>query len=753
MKKFIIRLLLFIGIIIVIGFFSVPILKDTKFGLDLQGGFEVLYEISPIEGDKLTADMLNATHKTISRRIDVLGVSEPDIIIEGDNRIRVKLAGVKDVKQARDILSKAATLTFRDTNDNLLMTSSVLKGGNAKVTSDSKGQPAVLLPVVDVEKFYQVTNKVKDMNDNRIVIWLDYVEGEDSFLKEANNCGNLTTSKCLSAAYVDQAFASDVTIEGNFQKEEASLLVELINSGSLPTKLTEISSRMVGASFGEESLSKTSLAGLIGVILIIACLTYFYRFAGFIAGLGIIIYTFLTFLVFWSIGGVLTLPGIASLILGIGMAVDANILSFERIKEELYKGNSLKRAYKAGNESSFRTIMDANITTLLVAIILFFLGESSVKGFATMLIISIFITIIVMVFVIKYIIELFVKTDFFDKRLNLFIGVKESDLKDKKIKESKLNPYKSLDFMHKPNRYVLISASIILTGLIFIIMSGLNLGIDYRGGTNITILSSNNINSKEIKEDAEVLKLDYNEINNINDNTAYIKLNDVLTKEESEPLNKYFTDKYDASVDIGVVSNIVKKELTKNAIIAVVLSLIGMIIYVSFRFRFTFAIASISALLHDVLIMFAIFAIFRLEIDVIYIAAVLAIIGYSVNDTIVIFDRIRETVTLKHKNIIPNKEVLKSILNESLRAVLKRSILITVTVLLAVISLIIFGSVEILNFNIAILIGLIAGVYSSVLLAPYVWYLLELRNIGKKVDLKEKYKDKYEELVVKGIND
>ncbi len=346
MKKFIIRFSLLLAAIALICVAFIPLMKDTKYGLDLQGGFEVLYEVAPLEGKKLTTDMLSVTYKTISRRIDVLGVTEPDIIIEGDNRIRVKLAGIKNREQARDILSRAATLTFRDTKDNLLMTSTVLKGGSAKLTADKKGNPAVMLPISDVEKFYGVTNKVKDMSDNRIVIWLDFEEGEDSFATEQNKCGSLSNSKCLSAAYVSQAFASDVIIQGNFTKEEASTLVELINSGSLPTKLTEISSKMVGASFGEQSLNKTFRAGIVGVILIILCLTILYRFSGFIAGLGIVIYTFLTFLVFWVVGGVLTLPGIASLILGIGMAVDANILSFERIKEGLWDGKSLKEALK-----------------------------------------------------------------------------------------------------------------------------------------------------------------------------------------------------------------------------------------------------------------------------------------------------------------------------------------------------------------------------------------------------------------------
>ena len=184
------------------------------------------------------------------------------------------------------------------------MTSSVLKGGGVKLTADERGAPAVLLPIKDVDKFYEVTNKVKDYDDNRIVIWIDYIEGEDTFVKEEANCGSLSASKCLSAATVSQAFASDVIIKGNFTKEEAGALVDLINSGSLPTKLTEISSKMVGATFGENSLNKTLTAGVIGIAMILIFFALIYKFSGIIAGLVIVIYIFLTFLVFWLIGGV-----------------------------------------------------------------------------------------------------------------------------------------------------------------------------------------------------------------------------------------------------------------------------------------------------------------------------------------------------------------------------------------------------------------------------------------------------------------
>ena len=246
----------------------IPLFRDLKFGLDLQGGFEILYKVESIDGSRMTHDKVMATYKTLSKRIDSLGVMEPEIIIEGNDQIRVKLAGVTNPEEARKQLSTVATLSFRDTDDNLLMTSDVLESGGAKVSQDQSGKPAVALSVKDKEEFYKVTNKVKDYDQNMIVIWLDYNEEEDSFASESSMCGT-EESNCLSAATVSQGFASDVIIQGDFSEEEVENLVDLINSGSLPSKLTEISSNTVGASFGDNTLQTTFIAGVIGISLVI----------------------------------------------------------------------------------------------------------------------------------------------------------------------------------------------------------------------------------------------------------------------------------------------------------------------------------------------------------------------------------------------------------------------------------------------------------------------------------------------------
>lgn len=259
-----------------------PILSKTNYGLDLQGGFEVLYQVSPIKkGKKLDSDMVYNTYQSLVKRVDILGVSEPEISIEGDDKIRVKLAGVTNKKEAREILSSTASLTFRDSTDHLLMTSEVL-GGNAKVTTDQSGKPAVSLSIKDKDKFYDVTSSVSKKTNNVIVIWLDYDEDSDSYSSEKDRCGADSNSHCLSAATVSQGFSSDVIITGNFTEKEAKSLVELINSGALPTKLKEISSRSIEASFGANSLDKTLTAGVIGISLVVIINDCNIHFAGFI---------------------------------------------------------------------------------------------------------------------------------------------------------------------------------------------------------------------------------------------------------------------------------------------------------------------------------------------------------------------------------------------------------------------------------------------------------------------------------------
>ena len=752
-RKVIITTIFLVLITIVICYLFIPLFSSLKFGLDLQGGFEILYKAESIDGSKMNQEKLTATYKTLQKRIDSLGVSEPEIILEGNDRIRIKLAGVTDPEAARSQLSTVATLSFRDVDDELLMTSDVLSSGvAARVGQDSSGRPAVALSIKDKDKFYEVTNSIsqRSSGNNLIVIWLDYNELTDSYAEESSLCGT-SGSNCLSAATVSQGFASDVIIQGDFTTEEVQNLVDLINSGSLPSKLTEISSNTVGASFGDQTLQKTLIAGIIGVVAISLILIAVYHFAGVISSIAMLIYAFLVFLVFWIVGGVLTLPGIAALVLGIGMAVDSNVITFSRIKDELYKGKSLSHAFKEGSKSSFSAIFDSNITTLLVAIIMFILGESSIKGFATVLIITVIVTMFTMVFLTRILLNMFIKTEFFEDKTRLFINVKKEDIpnvsKNEKVKKE---PFKGVSFLKHQKLYYTFSIIILLVGVIGLAINGFNLGIDYKSGTNITIVSDEKLTKENLTEDLKKFDLEASSIDILSDETDII-LETSLSGDTVKEVNKYFEDRYEAKVNIGVVSNLVAQELIKNAIIAILASLIGIIIYISLRFKFSYAFGGVIALVHDVLFVTSVFILFKLEVSPMFIAAILAIVGYSINDTIVLFDRIRENIELNNSKKL-TKEKLIEIANTSIAETFTRTIYTSLTTIVPIISLIILGSKEILNFNIAMLIGVVIGTYSSIFIATSLFVVLEKRNLNKPKKVKKIYTDEYEEKMVKGVN-
>ena len=742
---------LFVILVVGICFLFKPLFGGLKFGLDLQGGFEILYKAESVDGSKMTHDKLVATYKTLSKRIDSLGVSEPEITIEGNDKIRVKLAGVKDPEEARTQLSTVATLSFRDVNDNLLMGSDVLVSGGAKVGQDGRGGPAVSLSVKDKDEFFRVTNEIskKSSGNNLIVIWLDFKEGEDSYSSEANMCGT-DSSNCLSAASVSQGFASDVIIQGSFTEDEVTNLVDLINSGSLPANLKEISSNTVGASFGNRTLSNTFKAGVIGISLIILVMICFYHFGGFISSVAMIIYTFLVFLLFWLLGGVLTLPGIAALILGIGMAIDSNVIMFARIREELLQGRSVKVAVKNGSKSSLSAIIDANITTFIVALIMFNFGESSIKGFATMLMITVVVTMLTMVFLTRAMLKLFTKDGFFDKHPQLFINIKKEDIPDvSKNEKVKKVPFGKVNFLKHKYSLVLLSLFIITAGSVTFAMKGLPLGIDYKAGTSVTIVTDKKVTEKQIREDFKENKLEVSTINVGNEETS-VRIDSALDGETVKKVNKYFEEKYDAKVNIGVISNVVAKELVKNAILAVLLSMLGIILYISIRFNLSYALGGVVALFHDVAIMLAFFVMTRFEINSMFIAAVLAIIGYSINDTIVIFDRFREEIKKTKEKI--TKDNFESICNKAIQATFTRTLLTSITTLVPIVALLVIGSKEILTFNVAMLVGLVSGTYSSIFIAGLIFITIEKRKIGKPKKKKIVYTDDFEEKKIKGIN-
>ncbi|MFS0775839.1 protein translocase subunit SecDF [Neobacillus sp. 3P2-tot-E-2] len=743
------RIIAFLLVVILLGstmgITTSGILKNIKLGLDLQGGFEVLYEVTPAKkGQKIDKETLASTAEALDRRINVLGVSEPTIQIEGENRIRVQLAGVTDQNEAREILSTQANLTFRDANDRVMMDGADLAENGASQTFDENGAPSVSLKLKSADKFKNVTEEIVKMApDNYLVIWLDFEEGKDSFKTEVTK----EDPKFLSAPTVREIFNQNtVSIVGSFTAEEAQELASLLNAGALPVKLTEVYSTSVGAKFGEQALNETILAGIIGIAIIYLFMLVYYRFPGFIATVTLSIYIYLVLLVFDWMNGVLTLPGIAALILGVGMAVDANIITYERIREEIKVGKSIKSAFQAGSKGSFTSILDSNLTTILTAAVLFYFGTSSIKGFATMLLVSILLSFITAVFGSRLLLGLWVNSGFLNKKTGWF-GVKKSAIKDIAENYDTLDlptRWDRFDFVKVRKLFFIISGALIVLGLVLILVFRLNLSIDFSSGTRIEVLSDKSLTTEQVEAAFEKQDIEIDDItlSGENNEMASARMKGVLSKDEIAELKSAFHDEFGSDPSVSTVSPTVGKELAKDGVIALVIASIGIIIYVTLRFEFAMAVAAIASLLHDAFFMVAFFSITRLEVDLTFIAAVLTIIGYSINDTIVTFDRMREN--LQKKKRLKTFEDIADVVNVSVRQTLTRSVNTVFTVLITVVAMIVFGSESILNFNIALLVGLITGVYSSIFIATNLWVVLKARELKKKGTIKTvKEKKKY----------
>lgn len=716
------------------------ITKDIKLGLDLQGGFEILYEVEPLnEGQEVNEKVLESTVRSLEERVNVLGISETNIDIEEPNRIRVQLAGVEDQSEARELLSTTAQLSFRDAEDNEYMNGSDLVEGSAAQSFSQTNSPIVTLQVKDPNKFYEVSKEISSISedpstpypDDVMVIWMDF-DKETSFAEEFGK----EDPKYISAPGFSNGpiRSKNIQITGDFTVEEAKRLADILNAGSLPVNLEEMYSTSVGAQFGEQAMSKTIYAGFIGIAIIFLYMMVYYRFPGVIATLTLSVYIYLILLVFEWMNGVLTLPGIAALILGVGMAVDANIITYERIKEELKSGKSVLASFRAGNQHSLSTIFDANITTLIAAIVLFTFGTSSVKGFATMLIVSILVSFVTAVYGSRLFLGLWVKSRLLDKRPGWF-GVKNEEIVNIEDGEEVEATFlkRKFDFVGMRKRFFTLSIILVVAGILSLAIMRLNLGIDFTSGSRVSILSDGNISSEQVEETFEqefdvtpkkvVLSGDNSEI-------ADVRFDTVLGKDKIAEIKSYYNEEFGNEPNVSTVSPIVGQELAKNAALAVLYASIGIIIYVTIRFEIYFALTAIIALLHDAFFILALFSITRLEFDITIIAAILTIVGYSVNDTIVTFDRIRENV--KREKRVKSFSQLANIVNKSLMQTMARSINTVLTVVFAAIMLLLFGATSITNFAFALVVGLIAGTYSSLFIAAQLWLVLRGRNIKEK---------------------
>lgn len=404
------KLISFILIVVIafaaIGATTPWLMDNVKLGLDLKGGFEILYTAKPVEkGGKVTKDTLRETARSLEKRADAYGVTEPEVTPEGKNRIRAKIAGVTNQEQVRTILKKPAELTFRGPDGKNEMVGSDFKAGGAKVQYDSHtNQPIITIKVKDAAKFKDVTTRLLGQP---LAIYLD--------------------DKEISAPQVNSIITDgNATISGNYTSKGAKELADIINLGALPLTLTEKYTQSVGATLGQDSLDKTMEAVVIAFVLILLFMLAFYRVPGIVACATLIFYSWLLLLLFNLFNVTLTLPGIAAFVLGIGMAVDANIITYERIKEELRTGKSILSSLKSGSKHSFRTIIDANVTHIIAGGVLFYFGSGTVQGFALIMIISTLTSIFTNVFISRLLLTLLVRSNVAKKPA--YFGVKEAEI-------------------------------------------------------------------------------------------------------------------------------------------------------------------------------------------------------------------------------------------------------------------------------------------------------------------------------------
>ena len=811
--------------VLTISVINIPtIAQSMNQGIEFKGGFEILYEVLDQDGeeipDKDKASAVESAAEVVSSRIDIAGVKNPQISIEGNDMVRVTIASKNEAEttEIRELLTSNAEITFRDVDDNLLATATELLQDNGAQLDYQDGSPVVSLKIKDTELWTQVTTYISNQTspDNHVVIWLGFVEkydeknsygySGDSYATSANNPE--AAAKIISDASVSQVFYGDVVISGSFDADAAQKMANLIKAGTIDFTLKEISVTSIGAAYGSNAFNQSLIAGMISLIAVGILMIVYYGLSGLVSAISLVVYVVLILFGFNLLEGEYGPDTIAATVIAIGMAVDANIISFERIKDELYKGRSLRRAFAEGNKKSLSSILDANITTLIAAFSLYLFGTRTVKGFATMLVISIFFTIIVMVFVSKFMLSLLCQSQFFQNRKNWF-GVRNRDIPDVAKGESQryFGKFSKVDFNKQGKVVSSVTCSFIAVGFIFMLIfqlatgSAVNLGLQFSNGTKLYFKTADasfattqqvtnffqnteNINvtpsqviigNDEVEVSDAILSMYKTELENINatlnENTLTLHTVSVsfkyeLDSETMAAINEYFladketyADLYDSSFTLNFVSPIVAAATVKNAIYSIIIALAFIIIYVAWRFKWTYSISAIAALIHDALFTLAFFAVFRVEINIEFVSAILAIIGYSINDTIVEYDRVRENIAETQKKRLTPAERY-DVINKSLRQTVGRNVMTSVTTLMTVVSLLIFGSSASTNFNIAMLAGLTVGTFSSIYLAPLIWLRLEILRdkIKVRTDARKAAKPKVvsnepEEYIFYGIND
>lgn len=673
-------------------------------GLDLSGGVSITYQV--VDENPSAEDMSDTIYK-LQKRVDSYS-TEASVYQVGDDRITVEIPGVQDANQILEDLGNPGSLEFQMPDGTVFMTGDMVADAQAATQTDTYGN-----------KEYVVALKLTDEGAK--------IFGEVTSENIGKNLPIVYDGETISYPRVQTAITGgEAQITGMADFEEAETLATQIRIGSLSLQLSELESSVVGAQLGSQAISSSLKAGAIGLAIVMVFMIIMYAVPGIAASLALAIYTTLVIATLYLFEITLTLPGIAGIILGIGMAVDANVIVFARIREEIATGKSVQTSMKIGFQKAMSAILDGNITTLIASVVLMALGSGTVKGFAYTLMIGIILSLFTAMVVTRYILY------------SLYaLGLKSEKL------YGRAKERKSIDFIGKKAVFFTISGIIIAAGLISMGVhsategKALNYGLDFMGGTSTTADFGKDMTIEDIENDivpyVEKVTGDSDvQATKVEGTTQVTIKTRTLSLDERQKLEDTLAENCDvdaSTITSQSISSTISGEMRSDALKAVIVSCIFMLLYIWFRFKdIRFAASAILALVHDVLVVITVYALVRISVGSTFIACVLTIVGYSINDTIVIFDRIRENLALKTGK--QTAEDLREIANKSLTQTLSRSINTSITTFIMVVMLYILGVASIRDFSLPLMAGLVCGAYSSICIATELWYVMKV-HLGK----------------------
>ena len=673
-------------------------------GLDLSGGVSITYQV--VDENPSAEDMSDTIYK-LQKRVDSYS-TEASVYQVGDDRITVEIPGVQDANQILEDLGNPGSLEFQMPDGTVFMTGDMVADAQAATQTDTYGN-----------KEYVVALKLTDEGAKNF--------GEVTSENIGKNLPIVYDGETISYPRVQTAITGgEAQITGMADFEEAETLATQIRIGSLSLQLSELESSVVGAQLGSQAISTSLKAGAIGLAIVMVFMIIMYAVPGIAASLALAIYTTLVIATLYLFEITLTLPGIAGIILGIGMAVDANVIVFARVREEIATGKSVQTSMKIGFQKAMSAILDGNITTLIASVVLMALGSGTVKGFAYTLMIGIILSLFTAMVVTRYILY------------SLYaLGLKSEKL------YGRAKERKSIDFIGKKAVFFTISGIIIAAGLISMGVhsategKALNYGLDFMGGTSTTADFGKDMTIEDIENDivpyVEKVTGDSDvQATKVEGTTQVTIKTRTLSLDERQELEDTLAENCDvdaSTITSQSISSTISGEMRSDALKAVIVSCIFMLLYIWFRFKdIRFAASAILALVHDVLVVITVYALVRISVGSTFIACVLTIVGYSINDTIVIFDRIRENLALKTGK--QTAEDLREIANKSLTQTLSRSINTSITTFIMVVMLYILGVASIRDFSLPLMAGLVCGAYSSICIATELWYVMKV-HFGK----------------------